>query len=86
VKIHALKTWSCYFDDVAAGRKRYEIRYDDRDFSIGDVVVLVETPTGSETITRRIAVVRITSILRGFDGLTPGFIAFSFDPVSVQVV
>ena len=40
--VHDLKTIQPYFDEVAAGRKRFEIRFDDRGFAVGDWLCLKE--------------------------------------------
>lgn len=33
---HLVKIDRCYFDNVVSGRKRFEIRKDDRDYQVGD--------------------------------------------------
>lgn len=38
--IHELKTWPDFFRDVADGRKKFEIRKDDRDYKVGDLLRL----------------------------------------------
>lgn len=46
---HELKTDPQVFDDVAEGRKSFEIRKDDRGFEVGDVLKLRKTRyTGQE--------------------------------------
>jgi hypothetical protein len=40
--VHCLKTWSPYFSEVERGIKTFEVRRDDRGFSVGDVLVLQE--------------------------------------------
>jgi hypothetical protein len=42
MKVHELETWPEPFADVMSGRKRFEIRRDDRGFEVGDIVVLRE--------------------------------------------
>ncbi len=41
-KTHKLKTWPPFFAAVERGEKRFEIRNNDRDFKVGDSVVLQE--------------------------------------------
>jgi hypothetical protein len=40
--IHSLKTWPKWFAASAAGKKPFEIRKNDRDFRVGDTLVLQE--------------------------------------------
>ena len=41
-ELHKLKTWSEYFNAVKEGRKTFEIRKDDRNFQVGDRLLLQE--------------------------------------------
>lgn len=40
--IHCLKIRPIYFNDILYGNKRFEFRYNDRDFNVGDTVILQE--------------------------------------------
>lgn len=42
LKIHELKILPEYFDAVISGRKRFEIRKNDRDYKVGDQLILKE--------------------------------------------
>lgn len=35
-RAHEVKIKDCYFENVMSGRKRFEIREDDRDYQVGD--------------------------------------------------
>jgi hypothetical protein len=43
MKIHELKTDPELFDDVWLGKKKFEIRFNDRDFNVGDTLWLRKT-------------------------------------------
>lgn len=40
--IHRIKVWPTPFRDVLTGRKRFDVRLDDRDYQTGDAVELLE--------------------------------------------
>lgn len=40
--VHDLKVWPDYFDDVESGKKPFEVRLNNRDFQIGDILLLRE--------------------------------------------
>lgn len=42
IKQHHLKTWPEYFADLKSGLKDFEVRYNDREFSVGDEVICQE--------------------------------------------
>lgn len=41
-KVHNLKIKPKYFNDVVKGLKTFEVRYNDRNFKVGDIIVLEE--------------------------------------------
>jgi hypothetical protein len=51
-KVHKLKTWPPYFNEVLSGRKPFEWRIDDRDFEVGDTLVLQEYIPNPENVGR----------------------------------
>ena len=63
--IHDLKIWTCFFDDVAEGRKTCELRRNDRAFYVGDFLLLREwDPEGLGCYTGREVAVVVTHITR----------------------
>jgi len=72
---HELKILPDYFNAVSEGRKKFELRRNDRGFRVGDRIVLREW-TGSG-YTGKSVDCRIDYILEGFDGLSPGYAILS---------
>ena len=86
MKIHELKTDPEVFDAVCHGEKTFEIRFNDREFLVGDRLILKKTRfTGEEMKAGKPLnymgvekVVEITYILRGpIYGLTDGWVIMS---------
>ena len=55
-KIHELKCWPIYFEQIQDGNKTFELRYNDRSFQVGDIVILHEFYVQSESRARLSAV------------------------------
>ena len=64
-RVHHLKTWPEYFQAVVAGEKPFEIRLDDRDYQVGDHLVLQEWIQAEEYYTGEEVAVLVTSKLEG---------------------
>lgn len=89
VRYHFLKTWPGPFELVKDGFKTAEIRIFDRDFQVGDNLVLMKfTPSGrhhtetGETMGEMedpIRILRITDITEGF-GLKINYVMLSMLP------
>ena len=60
-----------FFEDVRLGRKSFELRKNDRDYQIGDILELREMDNGEPT--GRAIEKEITYILEGFAGLKEGY-------------
>ena len=63
MQIHELKISPKYFEDVKSDKKRFEIRKDDRDYKVGDLITLKEYENGQYT-GREIKNIPIIYILR----------------------
>lgn len=70
VKMHHLKILPKYFEDVQAGKKNFEIRENDRDFKVGDILILKEYE--NEKYTGRIVKRKVNYILYGDKPFTLG--------------
>ncbi len=73
-----LKTWPSYYKEIKENRKTFEMRLDDRDFKIGDLIVLEEYDLDLGYSGRSI-IKEITHILSGPKfGLMEGWVILSF--------
>ncbi len=79
MRVHNLKTESQYFRDVWDGKKKAEIRKDDRGYEVGDRLMLWEYRNGKKTGSRQLLIV--THVLRGVPeyGLKDGYCILSFE-------
>ena len=71
--IHDLKTIPPFFNEVKDGTKTFELRRNDRNFRVDDVLLLREYLPESNTYSGRETVRRITYVLTGFAGLEEGY-------------
>lgn len=79
---HELKTWPKYFAAVRSGGKRFEIRRNDREFAVGDILVLREFEPETDTFTGQTEERQITFLLSEEDyGVIHGFVAIGFGEV-----
>ena len=69
-----------YFERILRGEKKFELRKNDRDFQVGDVVILNEFDNVNNKYTGRILNVEITYILKDCSeyGLMDGYCIFGF--------
>ncbi|MBU0978093.1 MAG: DUF3850 domain-containing protein [Nanoarchaeota archaeon] len=67
--IHYLKVWPEYFQPLWIGTKEFEIRQNDRDFQVGDTLLLKEWNPKTGKYTGREFPKRITYIIQGKFGL-----------------
>lgn len=68
---HRLKLAKMFFDAVDTGKKSFELRKNDRNYQIGDVLELHEMSDGEET--GRVTEKQVIYILEGFKGLEEGY-------------
>lgn len=78
---HALKVWPEYFNQIATGQKTFEIRFNDRRFQPGDMLMLEEwSPTTADYTgrwtTRRVGFV-FDPAVDSVPGVQPGYVVLS---------
>ena len=49
MKTHEVKSWIEFFEPILSGRKMFELRKNDRDYKVYDMVYLHETVNGIKT-------------------------------------
>ena len=62
---HQLKTWPDYFEAIARNEKTFEVRKNDRDFKVGDRLLLQEWCPRADGFTGRVAYREVDYILHG---------------------
>lgn len=85
MKVHNLKTLPKYFKAQILGTKQFEIRKNDRDFHVGDVLVLNEW-SNDIGYTATVLYVRVTYILDKFEGLKDGFVVLGTEPLTKEEI
>lgn len=68
---HRLKLAKMFFDAVDTGKKSFELRKNDRNYQIGDILELHEMSNGEET--GRVTEKQVIYVLEGFKGLEEGY-------------
>ena len=84
MKTHRLKIESTYFDKVIDGSKRFEIRFNDRDYEVGDILILNEvekSALGNWGYTGRDYSVKVTYLTDFPAGLRENYVAMSILPL-----
>ena len=83
---HKLKTWPNYFADVQSGKSNFQLRKNDRNFQVGDTLILEEFLPQDNTYTGRSYKVTVTTILSDFIGLEEGFVIMGIKPARKRSV
>lgn len=85
MRAHKLKIWPKHFRDVRNGEKKCELRKADRDFRVGDYLMLTEFDPGKDSLTGAYHCCEITHITKGEDvprALLDGFVILSIESAS----
>ncbi|CAL2095500.1 conserved protein of unknown function [Tenacibaculum sp. 190524A02b] len=78
MNVHDLKIYPEHFNDVVKGTKKVEIRKNDRNFQVGDILYLNEYCPLEEKQSLEYVKVKVTHILHGGQfGLNQEYVAMS---------
>lgn len=80
MRAHKLKTWTEPYKDVEREDKTCELRKADRDYRVGDYLMLMEFVPSADSLTGKYLFRRITHILTGDvvpRGMLDGFVVLS---------
>jgi len=85
---HDVKSWPDFFEPLLNGSKMFDLRRNDRDYKVGDLLYLREWDDHEQEYTGRQCFRRITYILDGIGhgsiephkGLVRGFVILSLVP------
>ena len=84
--VHELKTVPESFEPIEAGIKLFEIRLNDRDYQVNDILILKEWLPDQEEYTGRAVIAGVAFILTDSEwGLKPDYIAMSIKIMAVEV-
>lgn len=68
---HQIRLATMYFDDVVSGKKSFELRKNDRNYKVGDILEMLEFNDGRHT--GRTVKAEVTYMLEDYTGLTEGY-------------
>lgn len=78
-KIIELKCLPPYFRDIETKKKAFEIRFNDKDFNVGDYIILREYIIHDSTFTGNYLILQVTYILKEFRGIKKDHCCFCFN-------
>jgi len=79
-EIHILKTWPESYQSIKKGFKTFEVRKNDRDFKLNDVLILQEYDPNMELYTGEMDAFIVTYFLQGEFGLPKNMCVMSIIP------
>jgi Domain of unknown function (DUF3850) len=90
VTIHELKVWPEFYEPLSRGDKTAELRYNDRNYQVGDILVLREWEPKTECYSGRVCKRRVSHVVHGMGmvgviaplrGLSLKYVMLSLQPV-----
>lgn len=66
---HEIRCWPEYYEALLSHIKEFEVRINDRDYQVGDTLLIKEWNAKTQKYTNRLLIRKITYILQGVHGL-----------------
>lgn len=86
MRTHNLKILPPFFNSVIEGQKTFEIRFNDRDFQVGDRVELNEFSKKDKQLTGRSVMAEVGFVFKGSEyGIKEGYCVFSLLNLSQEM-
>ncbi len=82
--IHALKQHPQHFKPVVSGEKLFEVKKNDRDFQVGDLLALNEYDPETKSYTGNSCIVYVDYILNDPEYCKEGYVVMSIKPCVVH--
>jgi hypothetical protein len=76
---HNVKCWSKYFDDVKSGKKSFEVRLNDRNYQVGDILRQSNYDPEIKEFVGEFVDCRITYILDDHMFCKPGYVVMGIN-------
>lgn len=77
-KTHHIKALPDFFNQVCAGNKNFELRLNDRDYRVGDTVILYEWSPNTGYTGAVSKELKLSYVLTEHDGIWPDWCIFSW--------
>lgn len=81
-KVHSIRLAKTYFNDVASGKKSFELRKNDREYKVGDMLEMLEFADGKNT--GRIIQAEVVYMLEEYTGLEEGYCILGISVLKVS--
>lgn len=82
--VHFLKTWQPFFREIHGGLKPFELRYDDRQYLVGDMLVLRAYSPSSGYYWAEELLAEVTYVLRHYPGIAEGWVILGLSVLKYQ--
>ena len=80
--VHQLKIKRPYFMDILYNRKRFEVRFNDRNYQVGDFLGLNEVDEDNKE-TGHCEIVRVLDVFDDPEYCKPGYVIMSIEPTEI---